>query len=138
MVVLKAFAFGAAAIAALALTAAQQPSALAGLQAGLWEISGAPASKAPVKQCLTQVTALAEFEHRGKACTMKILRDQGSSAVIEYSCGNAGFGRSQINVVTPRSLRIETQGISDQLPFGYLLQARRIGDCPTPTNASRH
>jgi hypothetical protein len=138
MVVLKLSVIGVAAIAGLALTAAQQPSALAGVQAGLWEISGAPGSKAPVKQCLAQVTALAEFEHRGKACTMKVLRDQGSSAVIEYSCGNAGFGRSQINVVTPRSLRIDTQGISDQLPFGYLLQARRIGDCPAPPNASRH
>jgi hypothetical protein len=138
MAVLKPFAFGTAALAALALTAAQQPSALDGVQGGLWEISGAPGAKAPVKQCVAKVAALAEFEHRGKACTMKVVRDQGSSAVIEYSCGKAGFGRAQINVLTPRSLRIDTQGISDQLPFGYVLQARRVGECPAPATALRH
>ena len=138
MAVSKPFALGTAALAALALTAAQQPSALAGVQGGLWEVSGAPGAKAPVKQCVANVALLAEFEHRGKACTMKVVRDHGSSAVIEYSCGKAGFGRAQINVITPRSVRIDTQGISDQLPFGYVLQARRVGECPAAATASRH
>ena len=138
MAVLKRFAFGAGAIAALVLTGAQQPSALAGVQPGLWEISGAPGTKAPIRQCVAQVAALAEFEHRGKACTRKTISDHGSSAVVEYSCGNKGFGRSQFNVITPRSIRIETQGISDQLPFNYVLQARRIGECPAPATAARH
>lgn len=135
---LKHFAFGAGAIAALVLTAAQQPSALAGVQPGLWEISGAPGSKGPIRQCIAQVAALAEFEHRGKACTRKTISDHGSSAVVEYSCGNEGFGRSQFNVITPRSIKIETQGISDQLPFNYVLQARRVGECPTPAPAPGH
>jgi len=39
--------------------------------------------------------------------------------------------------VTPRSLRLDTQGISDGLPFHYVAQARRVGDCPAQT-ASRH
>jgi len=33
-------------------------------------------------------------------------------------------------LITPRSIRIETQGISDNLPFNYVIQARRVGDCP--------
>lgn len=138
MAVLKHFAFGAGAIAALVLTAAQQPSALAGVQPGLWEISGAPGSKGPIRQCIAQVAALAEFEHRGKACTRKTISDHGSSAVVEYSCGNEGFGRSQFNVITPRSIKIETQGISDQLPFNYVLHARRVGECPTPAPVPGH
>jgi hypothetical protein len=138
MAVLKRFAFAAGAIAASALTAAQQPSVLAGVQPGLWEISGAPGSKAPIKQCVAKVAALGEFEHRGKACTMKVVRDGGSSAVVEYSCGKDGFGRSEFNILTPRSVRIDTQGISDQLPFGYVLQARRVGECPTPVTAAPH
>ena len=52
-----------------------------------------------------------------------------SSATIEYHCAGADFGRSEIDVITPRSLRIETQGISDGLPFNYVLQARRVGEC---------
>ena len=138
MAVLKLLAIGAAGLGALALSAAQHPSALAGVQGGLWEVSGAPGAKAPLKQCVAKPVSLAEFEHRGKACTMKVVRDQGTSAVIEYSCGKDGFGRSQLSVITPRSLRIETQGISDQLPFNYVIQARRVGECPAPATAARH
>jgi hypothetical protein len=122
----------------LTLVGAQQPAALAQSQGGLWEISGVPGVKAPVRQCVADVASLAEFEHRGKPCKLKIIRDGGSSTTIEYSCGPAGFGRSQVDMITPRSLRIDTQGISNQLPFGYVLQARRVGDCPTATDAPRH
>ncbi len=74
--------------------------------------------------------ALARFEHRARPCTARVLKNAGSAASIEYSCAGAGFGHSDIQVITPRSLRIGTQGISDGLPFNYVLQARRIGDCP--------
>jgi hypothetical protein len=43
-----------------------------------------------------------------------------------------------MDVITPRSLRISTQGISDNLPFNYLLQARRVGECPEKATAARH
>ena len=124
--------------AALALMAAAQPSALAQAQPGLWEISGAPGTSAPIRQCLADVASLARFEHRSKACQAKILKDGGSSITVEYTCGGAGFGNSEIDVLTPRSLRISTQGISAGLPFNYVLQARRIDDCPKTTASARH
>ena len=120
---------------AVALAADLQPSPFSQTQAGLWEISGAPGAKTPVRQCLANVAALAEFEHRGKSCSPKVVSSRVGSALIEYRCGSAGFGRSQVDVITPRSLRIDTQGISNRLPFGYVLQARRIGDCPQQTAA---
>jgi hypothetical protein len=118
--------------------AAGQPSALIVAQPGIWEISGAPGAKAPLRQCIADVAALARFEHRAKACNARIIRDDGSSTAIQYSCGGAGFGNSEIEVITPRSLRISTQGISDGLPFNYVLQARRIDDCPKATASARH
>ena len=124
--------------AAFALVAASPPSALVQAQPGVWEISGAPGAKAPVRQCVADIATLARFEHRAKTCTAKILKDDGSSTSIQYSCGGAGFGNSQIDVITPRSLRISTQGISDGLPFNYVLQARRIDDCPKNAVATRH
>ena len=124
--------------AVLLLTAAGQPSALAQTQPGLWEISGAPGSKVPIRQCLTDVASLARFEHRAKICSASVLKDDGTSTAIDYSCGGAGFGHSQIEVLTPRSLRISTQGISDGLPFNYVLQARRVDDCPKTTVPPRH
>jgi len=123
----------------LALMGAQPVSPLAQTQPGLWEIDGLPGAKAPMKQCVADVASLAQFEHRGKACKAKVVSTTGSSTIIEYHCAAAlGFGRSEIEVITPRSLRIETQGISEQLPFRYVLQARRVGDCPTQATASRH
>lgn len=124
--------------AALALMAAARPAALAQTQPGLWEISGAPGDKSPIRQCFSNIAVLARFEHRSNVCTAKVLKNDPSSTVIDYSCGAAGFGQSEIDVITPRSLRISTQGISDGLPFNYVLQARRIDDCPKNAAFTRH
>lgn len=120
------------------LIAAGRPPALAQTQPGLWEISGAPWAKLPIRQCVTDMVLLARFEHRARTCTATVLKDDGTTAAIDYSCGGAGFGHSQIDVLTPRSLRISTQGISDGLPFNYVLQARRIDDCQKTTVAPGH
>jgi hypothetical protein len=122
----------------LLLTAAQQPSALGMTSGGDWELIGVPGSKAPVRQCVTDLMLLTQYEHRGKHCTSTTLSDHGNSTVVQYSCGNAGFGRTQVDVLTPRSLRISTQGISDSLPFNYVLQARRMGDCAKSASTARH
>jgi len=119
--------------AMLALAAAQAPSPLVQASPGLWEISGFEGAKSPIRQCVSDIAVLAQFEHRGRACSRKVISSDQSSTVIEYRCAGAGFGHSKINVITPRNLRIETQGISDNLPFGYVLQARRVGDCPGKT-----
>ena len=81
---------------------------------------------------------LARYEHKSRSCAIKLISDGPSSAIFDYSCGGAGFGHTRVDVITPRSLRIETQGVSDRLPFSYLLQARRMGDCPATASAARH
>jgi hypothetical protein len=122
---------GAGVMAAFVLTgAAQRPTALAGTSAGMWEISGVPGASSPARQCVAEVASLAQFEHQKKTCTRNVVSDGPSSAVIQYECSGGDFGRSKVTVLTPRSLKIETQGISDKLPFSYVLQARRVGDCP--------
>ena len=125
--------------AAIALpAAATAPSALSKIAGGLWEVSGAPGSQTPVRQCFPDVQTLAQFEHRSRNCTRTVISDNGSSTVIGYRCGPSDFGQSQVDVVTPRSLRIATQGISGQLPFNYVIQARRVGDCEDNPSTSRH
>jgi hypothetical protein len=124
--------------AAFALAAAKGVATLSDLQPGLWEVTGAEHEKMLARQCVADVTALARFEHRDKTCTSKVLKSSGSEASIEYTCGAAGFGHSDIDVLTPRSLRISTQGISGGLPFNYVLQARRIGDCQKNLATTRH
>jgi hypothetical protein len=125
-------------VAALALIAAQRPEALAPAAPGLWEIDGLPGASAPARECVADVVALAQYEHRAKRCTRNLVSNGPSFAVITYTCAGNEFGRSKLTLITPRSLRIETQGISDNLPFAYVLQARRIGDCPGRETAARH
>lgn len=120
---------GAAALMLLALGGAQRPSLLSRADAGLWEISGVPGAAAPVRMCLGDLAVLARYEHRNARCTSQVLRDSGTFTEVHYSCAGGGFGRTRIGLLTPRSLRVETQGISDGAPFHYLLQARRVGDC---------
>ena len=134
----KSLALAVSCAAALSIGAAQVPKALAPISGGLWEISGAPGLTAPVRQCIADVALLAQFEHRDRNCSREIVNDSPGSTLIQYSCGSAGFGRSQVDVVTPRSLRISTQGISGNLPFNYVILARRIGDCPKSASAAAH
>lgn len=116
--------------------AAQRPAVLAQASPGLWEIAGVPGVKVPAKECIADLTSLAQFEHRRTNCSRTIVGESGNSVRISYECSGGGFGSSKMTLITPRNLRIETQGISDSLPFNYVLQARRIGDCPGKTAAS--
>ena len=117
---------GAGQIAALA--AAATPSVLSGTEGGLWEISRKGGQ--PVRLCVANPSILAQFEHRNANCTRNVVREAGTAATIHYNCKGGDFGHSTLTVVTPRSLRIETQGISGNAPFKYVLQARRVGNCP--------
>ena len=113
----------------LAPAVAARVNALARTSGGLWELSGVPGASAPQRLCIADPVLLAQFEHRRTSCPHVVIRDEGDSAEIHYSCPVGGFGRTTITVLTPRSLRIETQGISGNAPFNYVLQARRISDC---------
>ncbi len=124
--------------AIVALGAAQRPAALAVTSGGLWELSGLPGAKLPLRMCVADTAVLAQYEHRGQMCTRLVISDSPTTTVIHYTCPSGGFGRSKLTLLTPRSLRIETQGISDDLPFNYLIQARRVGECGPRQSASRH
>jgi hypothetical protein len=113
----------------LALGAAVRPTVLAHSSGGLWEVEGANGRSSRVKLCLRDPTVLAQYEHRNDVCTRVVVRDRPAMAEIHYTCTGGGFGQTTISSLTPRSLRIETQGISGDAPFHYVLQARRIGNC---------
>jgi hypothetical protein len=118
--------------------AAAVPSALSQVTGGLWEITGLPGAHAAVRQCVGDVLTFAQFEHHDRTCSRSVLSNAASSSTFSYSCGPGDFGQSEIDVITPRSLRISTQGVSQQLPFNYVLQARRVGDCAKSASSSRH
>ena len=116
-------------VSAAALAATVVPHALSQAQGGMWEVSQSASGQNPTRICVATPDLLAQFEHRQQRCTRKIVSDVGTQTLITYNCPAGGFGQSKMTLITPRTLRIETQGISDNLPFHYQLHARRIGDC---------
>ena len=116
-------------VAAAAVAAPVVPRALSPAKGGMWEVSRSATGHSPTRICVASPDLLAQFEHRQLQCTRKVVTDSGSQTLISYNCSTGGFGQSKMTLVTPRSLKIDTQGISDNLPFHYQLYARRIGDC---------
>ena len=109
---------------------AAAPRALASANGGLWQVAFSAKGVAEASVCVADPMTLGQWEHRGGRCSPTILSDQGNKLVISYTCADGGFGRSEMSLLTPRTIRIATQGISAGGPFNYVLHARRAGDCP--------
>jgi uncharacterized protein DUF3617 len=116
-------------LSAAFLAAAAQPRALAGALGGLWEVSQSASGHNATRLCVPSPEVLAQYEHRQGRCTRVVISDRGTETVIHYTCADGGFGQSKVTLLTPRSMRIDTQGISGNLPFHYQLHARRVGEC---------
>ncbi|HEY0629319.1 MAG TPA: DUF3617 family protein [Sphingomicrobium sp.] len=113
----------------VAFAAASVPRALTPASGGLWEVSRSANGRNPTRICVASPDLLAQFEHRQQRCIRNVVSDRGTETLISYNCPDGGFGQSKMTLITPRTMRIETQGIADKLPFHYQLHARRIGDC---------
>ena len=115
-------------VAAAVLGGASLPTALAG--GGEWSISTNATGMNGAKHCLADAAILTQWEHRRAHCTRVVLSGTQERADVQYTCTGGGFGNSKVQVLTPRSVRIQTQGIANGLPFGYTIHARKIGPCP--------
>ncbi len=121
---------GAAALALPAQAAAPGIESLSRLEKGRWEVREVDGATETASVCLGDPAALLRFEHRtAAACSSEVVESAASTATVQYSCQGQGFGHSALKVETPRSVRIETQGISRGRPFSYRLQAQRVGAC---------
>jgi hypothetical protein len=106
-----------------------QPRALASIEPGLWEVSRSATGRNPARLCLRDVQELALVGHPGERCTRTILSDRPGELLLDLNCPRNEFARSRISVTTPRSLKIETQGIHGGAPFAMTFFARRTGTC---------
>jgi len=118
-----------AGLTGMLLIAAGSPIALAPARPGLWEVGRSATGTDARRTCVREPIALSQWEHRAERCTRVILADRGNRILVDYTCADGGFGRSEMTLVTPRSIKIATQGISRDGPFAYTLHARRLGNC---------
>ena len=114
-------------VLAALLGGASLPSAMTG--SGEWEISKSANGSGGERLCMTDAALMLQWEHRTKQCTRVVISASADRAEVHYTCVGGGFGTSRIQVLTPRSVKIDTQGISDGYPFAYVLHARRSGPC---------
>ncbi len=118
------------ALVGLLSIAAAGPQALAPTSGGRWEVARSAKDVHGEARCIADPILLGQWEHRDAQCSRVILSDRGNKTVIDYTCADGGFGRSEMTLLTPRTLRIATQGIAAGAPFNYVLHARRVGNCP--------
>jgi len=122
------FAMTAALVTGGAVAAVRGP--FASLEPGRWQVSRSATGAQAVGQCIHDVSALAQWEHRTRQCRRTIVSQSARELVVRYTCGAGDFGQARLTTLTPRSLKIETQGIHSGEPFSYELFARKSGACP--------
>lgn len=128
----RRFAFAGGVTAVLLLgggAPAAAPRALSKVEPGAWEISRSATGDNPRAICLRQMIDLAAIAHPGERCHRTIIRNAESELIVELTCPRGDFARSEIRVTTPRSLKLETQGVHGGQPFRYTFYARRRGAC---------
>jgi hypothetical protein len=108
--------------------ATQQPGLLARVEHGLWEMHGSSGA-AIGSLCLGDPLLLAQPLHTPRPCTSEIETADAHVATVNFVCPGMGRGRTLLRVETPRLVQIDTQGISDGIPFALRAQARRTGPC---------
>ena len=117
---------GASVTIAVTLGAASLPSAMIG--PGEWEVSATAAARGE-KLCLSDPALLIQWEQRTKACERTVLTSSADRAEVHYTCSGGGFGTSKVEELTPRSVKVDSQGIADGLPFARTIYAHRLGAC---------
>ena len=104
--------------------------ALRKLESGRWQVRELDSAVETTAICLGNPQQLVRFEHRHTpGCSSQILDSGEATATSQYSCAGRGYGHSSVRVQTPRTVRIDTQGLSNGRPFSYRLEARRVGAC---------
>lgn len=124
------FAMGVALLSSPASAEAPRMSfaALQPLESGLWQLDspGRPAQLL----CVTDPSVLFQIVHAGPACSRFVIANEADRVTVHYSCNAAGWGRTTIRVETPSLAQIQTQGIKQNRPFDFKLEARHVGSCP--------
>ena len=127
---------GVIAAALLGGAAARTPIlAFARITPGEWQLralDGEPARR----MCINDAYDLIQLRHPGVACSRFVLDNEAQTATVHYTCTGAGYGRTTIKVETGELIRIDSQGLSNRMPFQMAFEGRRVGKCG-PQQATR-
>jgi hypothetical protein len=118
--------------AGIAVPAPAQTPTLAGLsklETGNWELRVRGDGGAVRNLCLADARQLLQLRHPGRSCSRFVVTDTAAQVVVTYDCAEAGNGRTDLRIETPRLVQIQSQGIANSAPFDFSMEARRTGAC---------
>lgn len=107
-------------------------SLLESLDRGLWQLRAVAggASGAPVSQmCVGDPARLTQIQHGDAPCSYYVVRSMPNSVTVSYTCKGQGQGLTTIRKETPKLIHIQSQGIRNNSPFSFAVEARRSSAC---------
>ncbi len=118
--------------ATVALALPVAPNLLDSLGRGMWQfraVGGGATGTAVNRICVGDATKLAQVQHAALNCEHYVVRSSPNSLTISYSCRGQGQGLTVIRKETSKLIHIESQGIRNNSPFSFAVEARNIGPC---------
>ncbi|MEP7350356.1 MAG: hypothetical protein ABI668_10465 [Sphingorhabdus sp.] len=107
-------------------------SLLESLDRGLWQLRavGGGASGAAVDRlCVGDPARLTQIQHGDAPCTRYVVRSTPTTVTVSYSCKGQGQGMTTIRKESGKLIHIQSQGIRNNSPFSFSVEARRAGAC---------
>ncbi len=98
------------------------------LAKGRWELrfrDGSP----PESICVRNGREFIQIRHPENECSRYIIDDGPSSVSVQYTCPGHGYGLTAIRRETRSLVQIKASGLSDQQPFEFVAEGRRIAEC---------
>ena len=124
-----------AAIASVAVLAVPAPAQapqfamLDKIQKGQWTLSERGRSKTPEKLCVRDPRTLLQLRHKEAQCSFFVIKNTASEVTVSYRCPSGGNGRTTVKYEDDGLLQIDSQGIVDNGPFAFAVEARYAGSC---------
>jgi hypothetical protein len=118
--------------AAIGVPKGNAPTLLDSLSQGMWQfraVGNGSTGTAVNRLCVGDVTKLAQVQHQSFNCEQFVVRSTPNSVTISYSCRGEGQGLTVIRKETSKLIQIESQGIRNNSPFSFSVEARNNGPC---------
>jgi hypothetical protein len=108
------------------------PNLLDSLGRGMWQfraVGGGATGTEVNRLCVGDISKLAQVQHQGLNCQHYVVRSAPNSITISYSCRGQGQGLTVIRKETSKLVHIDSQGIRNNSPFSFSVEARNTGPC---------
>ena len=101
------------------------------IEGGRWELRNRE-NAAVERLCMRNGRRLIQLRHPRQECERFIVADEPNDVTVQYTCRGRGYGRTHIRRESEGSVRIEAQGIAEGLPFNFVAEGKRVGECTAP------